>query len=155
MAVTWILVADSARARVFESTRRDEPLRQIESFANPDARESGQAFTTDHAPTVNESMGFARHSIEPHTTLRTKQATRFAKTLVAALEHGRTQQRFERLVVCAPAKFVGLLHGQCGKPLSDSIVAEIHRDLTALTATGIHERVVHLLEPSVPRSVLA
>jgi protein required for attachment to host cells len=155
MTITWVLVADGSRARLFESTRRDEPLHQLESFLNPDVRASARQFTTDHPPTVNESVGFARHSIEPHTTLRSKQTMRFARTLAAALERGRTERRYERLVVAAPARFAGALHGQCAKPLRDSITAEIHRDLVTLSPTEIHERVAPLLEPTVPRSEIA
>ncbi|MGE5167657.1 MAG: host attachment protein, partial [Deltaproteobacteria bacterium] len=38
MADTWILVADSARARVFEVTREDPTLREVAAFTNPEGR---------------------------------------------------------------------------------------------------------------------
>ena len=119
MSITWILVADASRARLFESTRREEPLHQLYSVDNPAGRLRGRSFTTDHPPTVHESMGFARHSIEPHTALRTRQAERFAGRLVALLDRGRTRHRFQRLVLVAPPAFLGALKAACGKPLGE------------------------------------
>lgn len=155
MSITWILVADGSRARLFENARRDEPLHHLDNFINPAARMSGRRFTTDRPPTVDESVGCARHAIEPHTTLREKQAARFARVLTAALERGRNRHRFQRLVLVAPAKFLGALHECCDKPLRDCVTGEIGRDLVALGATEIHERVAHLLEPVVPRPEFA
>ena len=152
MSITWILVADASRARLFESTRRDEPLHQLESFINVEARLAGRQLTTDHPPTVNESMGHTRHSIEPHTTLREKNMAQFAKEIANALERGRTSRRYERLVLVAPAKFLGVLHGCLDKSVRNCIAGELPRDITTLTPTAIHERVAGMLEPVVPRS---
>lgn len=152
MSITWILVADGSRARLFESTRRDEPLHQLENFLNPEARLAGRELTTDHPPTVNESMQFARHSIEPHTTQREKHVAHFAKELADALERGRTDHRFERLILVAPSKLLGALHEQFDEPLRQCVIGELHRDISTLPATEIHERIARLLEPVVPRS---
>ena len=89
MTSTWILVADAARARVFEATGRSEPWQEVACFANPDGRAPGRHATTERAPRVNESMGGARHAIEPHTSLRDKSTERFAHMLGEALERGR------------------------------------------------------------------
>jgi protein required for attachment to host cells len=149
MSITWIMVADGSRARLFENARRGEPLHQLDSFDNPAARMSGRRFTTGRPPTVNESVGPARHSIEPHTTLHDKHATRFAKALATTLENGRTAHRFQRLILVAPAKFLGALHECCDKPLRDCVAGEIGRDLVTLGPTQLHERIAHLLEPGV------
>ena len=85
---TWILVADRGRARVFEAGE-DDRLNEVACFVDPDARAGESGLTTDRPPTVNESMGFARHSIEPHTPLRDKISARFARLLCDALEAGR------------------------------------------------------------------
>ena len=134
---TWILVADGASARVFETASPDDALTEVACFANPGGRSPGRSFTTDRPPSVNESVGPTRHSIEPHTTLREKTADRFARTLSDELERGRNDHRYARLVIVAPPRFLGALHGAFSKPLCDCVVAEIKRNLTALPATDV------------------
>ena len=46
MTSTWILVADAARARVFEATGRSEPWQEVACFANPDGRAPGRHICT-------------------------------------------------------------------------------------------------------------
>jgi len=134
---TWILVADGARARLFEAVSSDNALNELACFANPGGRSHGRDFTTARAPTVNESVGATRHSIEPHTTLREKTTERFARTIKDELERARNDHRYARLVIVAPPRFLGALHGTFPKPLRDCVVAEVKRNLTALRSSDI------------------
>ncbi len=77
---TWILVADHARARLFELTSQNDKLSEIETFVNPEGRGPARDQTTDRLPRVRESMNSAHHAIEPHTSLHDKSADRFAVT---------------------------------------------------------------------------
>lgn len=142
MSTIWILVADAGRARVFElaDAGNRKKLAEVACYANPDARLPGKESTTDRPPTVNESMGNTRHAIEPHTTLREKKADRFARTLNAALEQGRQERRYESLVLVAPSRFLGALHGCMDKPLRDRVIESIHHDYTALPVAELRER---------------
>ncbi|HEX3123929.1 MAG TPA: host attachment protein [Rhodanobacteraceae bacterium] len=134
---TWILVADGTRARLFEAASPDDALNELACFANPGGRAHGRDVTTAGPPTVNESVGAARHSIEPHTTLRDKTTDRFARTIKDELERARTDHRYARLVIVAPPRFLGALHGTFPKPLRDCVVAEVKRNLTALRTSDI------------------
>jgi protein required for attachment to host cells len=137
---TWILIADRARARLFESGA-DRRLNEIACFAEPAARAGEAELTTDRPPTVNESVGNARHSIEPHTTMRDKLSARFARQLGAALEAGRNEGRFGQLILVAPPRFLGDLHATLDKSVRACVVREIRHDLTSLS---VHELGEHL-----------
>ena len=134
---TWILVADGARARLFEAASSDDALNELACFANPGGRSHGRNFTTARSPAVNESIGAARYSIEPHTPLREKTTDRFARTIKDELERARNDHRYARLVIVAPPGFLGALHGTFPKPLRDCVVAEVKRNLTALRTSDI------------------
>lgn len=136
---TWILVADRGRARIFEAGE-DDRLNEVACFVDPDARAGESGLTTDRPPTVNESMGFARHSIEPHTPLRDKISARFARLLCDALEAGRNERRFEHLVLVAPPRFLGALHKALGEALRKHVVREIRHDFTELPAHDLQQR---------------
>jgi protein required for attachment to host cells len=140
MSNTWILVADGARARLFESEAFNKALNEVACFTNPDGRAPGRDATTERAPRVNESVGPARHAIEPHTTLRDKSTDRFARTLNAALERGRNDSHFDRLILVAPPRFLGTLHSSLGKGLTECVTGEIRRNLTALAPAEIQAR---------------
>jgi protein required for attachment to host cells len=139
MAV-WVLVADRGRARIFE-IGTDESLTEVACFSNPEGRAAGRELTRDRPPTVNESVGSARHRIEPHTTLHDKVSARFARTLCDALDRGHAQGRFEALMLIAPPRFLGDLHAALGKALRGRVVDEIRHDLTELPVQELQERI--------------
>ncbi|WP_017464142.1 host attachment protein [Dyella ginsengisoli] len=145
MASTWILVADAARARVFESDRRGGPWTVVSCLANPDGRAPGRDATTERAPRTMESVGSARHAIEPHTSLRDKSSERFARMLRDELERGCTERRCEQLVLVAPPRFLGTLHGVLDKALRERVSGELHNDFTALEELDVRERVLREL----------
>jgi protein required for attachment to host cells len=137
----WVLVADRARARLFEFASSGQKLVEIACFDNPEARIHGMA--RDRLPRVNESSGGIRHAIEPRTTMMEKSVDRFARSLIDELENGRTQQRYDQLILVAPPRFRGALHRHVDKPLKNCISAEISRDLT----TWPVERIFEQLQP--------
>lgn len=136
---TWFLVADRARARILEAGD-DHALSEVACFVEPAARAGEAALTRDRPPTVNESVGRARHSIEPHTPLRDKISARFARALCDALEAGHEEGRFDKLVLVAPPRFLGALHAELGKSLCACVVREVRHDLTALAGHELRDR---------------
>ena len=140
MKTTWVLVADGARARLFETAPVERALTELDCYANPEGRAGTRGTTTERPPTVNESVGPARHSIEPHTTQREKVADRFAKSLRDVLERGRNEHRYEQLVLIAPPRFLGRLHANFSKELRNTLAGEIRRDFTELAADQICAR---------------
>lgn len=139
MQTTWILVADGARARILASGP-DGDLVELQCFSNPEGRAHGRDLATEGPPTVHESVGASRHSIEPHTTAREKAADRFARQLGEALHRARNDHAFERLVIVAPARFLGFLHRTLDPSVRSCIVNELHLDLTRLTPAELRSR---------------
>lgn len=146
---TWILVADRARARLF-STSGDAALQEIETWLNPEGRALGHELETDRAPTTYESIGGARHAIEPHTTLEEKTTGRFAHLLAEALERGRVEHAYERLVLVAEPHFLGALHAALGKQVRRHIVAEVPKALTALAPVELRQHLPEHFADAAP-----
>jgi protein required for attachment to host cells len=112
-------------------------LKEIASFTNPEGRIAQRELTRDRLPRVNESMGAARHAIEPHTSLRRKSAERFARTLGNELRQGRVARRYEKLVLVAAPRFIGALHGALDDSLRKCVIAEVRRNLTPMSPATI------------------
>ncbi|HSN01280.1 MAG TPA: host attachment protein [Rudaea sp.] len=137
MADTWVLVADSARARLFEVARDDPALKEVAAFTNPEGRIAQRELRHDRLPRVNESMGRSRHAIEPHTTPRQKSTDRFVRTLRDELERGRAARDYKNLVLVAAPRFMGALHGALDEALQRCVVAEVRRNLTLMQPAKI------------------
>jgi protein required for attachment to host cells len=136
---TWVLVADRARARLFELATQDKgcELIEIRDFVNPEGRGSERDQVTERRPRTHESVGATRHAIEPHTSLRDKSANRFAQELGESLEHGRVSHRYEGLVLVALPRFLGTLHATLNRQVCECIMAEIPHELTTKTPAEI------------------
>lgn len=134
---TWILVADAGRARLFEAEARDGALLEIGGYANPDAHARGAGIGSDRPPRTQESVGSARHAIEPHTDPHDKAALGFAKGLAEILEHGRVEHAYTRLVLVAPPRFLGQLRAELGAQVGKLVAGSIGKDLTHATNEDI------------------
>ena len=56
----------------------------------------------------------------------------FARELAARLRQARVANTFERLVLVAPPKFLGLLRAQLDDPTSARVVGSLDKDLAAI-----------------------
>lgn len=136
---TWILVADRARARIFELAPRDNgaELVEIGDFVNPEGRGSERDQVTERRPRTHESVGATRHAIEPHTSLHDKSANRFAHELSERLEQGHVAHRYERLVLVALPHFLGTLRATLSPRVTECIAAEVPHELTTKSLAEI------------------
>jgi protein required for attachment to host cells len=139
MADTWVLVADSARARLFEVARDGPALKEVAAFTNPEGRIAQRELRRDRLPRVNESAGPGRHAIEPHTSLRQKSADRFAHELGKELEKAHATRGCRKIVLVAAPRFLGTLHGALDESLRKCVVAEVKRNLTPMSPARIRE----------------
>lgn len=145
MQATWILVADGARARLFAPGGEDDALQQLEHFDNAEGHRKNRAPPRDRQPRSIESVGSARHAIEPHSTPEEKASKRFAHELGQVLERGRADGRYERLVLAAPPHFLGELKHALSQQVGACVVAQVDKDLTAMPLGEIRTRLSGLV----------
>jgi len=81
-AITWVLAADSSRARIFETRGLTLDLQQVEDIRNPAVR--------------------AADSID-------KDRESFARSVAAFLEESRLRHRFDRLRLAVESGFLDVL----------------------------------------------
>lgn len=138
MSIAWILVSDAARARVFETIGEDTGLVEVACYTNPGLRGHPPLATSGHTvPRSQESVGPARHIIEPHTSLRDKETHAFAHMLAVRLLDAHSHHRFERLFLVAPPRFLGILHEHLRQPVAAGFAGELAKDLVALPPTEL------------------
>ncbi|WP_022947570.1 host attachment protein [Methylohalobius crimeensis] len=109
MKKTWVVAAESSRARVFLAESRVKPMREWEGMANPKARSRVLDINADNAGHVHDRMGQARHLMESEVDPKKHEAEVFAKEIAEYLEKMRATGRFEELVLVAAPEFLGML----------------------------------------------
>lgn len=138
MSTAWILVSDAARGRLFEASGTPCTWTELAGYSNSDLRglpaRGGSGRTV---PRTHDSIGPARHVIEPHASRRDKSTRAFARMLVADLLEANARHRYERLFLVAPPRFLGVLRGQLGDPAAAGVAGELGSDLAALPTEAL------------------
>jgi protein required for attachment to host cells len=114
MAITWIVAADSARARVLQVADREKRLAEIDDLLNP----QGQMHEGDLVTDTSEPTDALEHSTDL-----------FSKRVGEYLEKARTQRKYDRLYLVAPPKFLGKLRKNLGREVEKLVTDELDKDL--------------------------
>ena len=128
MTTTWVLIADSSRARLFSVEKALAPLREIQAFVNPEGRAKTRDLVSDRqgrSPGKGPTMDY---QVAP----KRRQAMVFAKEISEHLKNGRVGGLFRRLYIAATPSFLGLLRGKLDARTADLVVDTVSKDLTYL-----------------------
>ena len=135
MTTTWIIAADSSRARILQVTDREQNLSEIDDLLNPEGRVDDRQLTTDAQPRFHGSSGTASDREEMGAGEHATEL--FAKRLGDYLDKARTAHRYDRLHLIAPPKFLGKLRKELGKEVEKLVAEELPKDLSWLNARDI------------------
>ena len=125
---TWVLVADSSRARLFSAVKALGPLDELESFAHPEGRSKTQDLTTDRPGRSTGNGPNMDYEVEP----KRQEAMVFAKALSERLRNGRNEGEFDKLYIVAAPTFLGLLRKKLDARTAQMLAGEVNKDLTQL-----------------------
>ena len=143
--LTWILVADSARARIFEWSEPSAPLTEITDLTNPQGRLKEQALSSDRPGVASSAHGSnSGHPMQASHSGHDKSESVFAgqidATLVAALDAGR----YKQLMLFAAPHFLGSLRSQLTPRVAKTVVESNPLDLTREDVSAIKSRLTAL-----------
>lgn len=125
--VTWILIADGSRAKIFEAAGQGKILQKSElSTPHPPSRD----LVSDRPGRTFDSTGTGRHAKQPPSDPHDKAESDFLRSIVKQLEESQQKKEFDRLVVVAAPRALGTLRGFFPETLSSSVAQEIAHDLT-------------------------
>jgi protein required for attachment to host cells len=143
---TWILTADSARARILEVLPREQRLLERQVFQNPEGRAHNRDLETGGHPRFNGHGGVGKPGTAPtggpgndreQISPSEKSADAFAKEIARFLDKARIEHRFERLYLIAPPRFLGALRQELGKEVEKLVADELDKDLSWFNAREI------------------
>ena len=137
MTTTWIIAADSSRARILQVTDRAQQLEEVEDLLNPEGRVHDRELISDAHPRLSGHSGGGPGSDREETSAAEHATELFAKRVGDYLDKARTAHRYDRLHLIAPPKFLGRLRKELGKEVQKLVAEELPKDLSWLNARDI------------------
>lgn len=129
MKDTWVVAAESSRARIFRCRALAGPYTEIETLAHEAGREHSRDLKSDRPGRSVGSHGGQQHAVEPPTDPHRHERAVFAAQIAERLEHGRVQGEFADLVLVAPPAFLGELRAALGTDCSRQVRGSLDKDL--------------------------
>lgn len=126
---TWIVIADGAHARVFETWGSVYKLSPVEDMKMDSDLRPTQDNLTERPGRTNESVGPMRHAIEPATDPRRELKRSFAQNFAKRLDQRYNAKAFDRFVLVAPPRTLGDLRMALSPALRAALQAEVAKDL--------------------------
>ena len=146
MTYTWVVVADSTRARIFDAETSSAALTELEGLAHPEGRMHDRDITSDlPGRSFDSSKAGGRHAMEPPTDPKQELAIEFARSIARHLDAGRVNRDYEQLVIVAAPTFLGLLREQLNAGCRKLVAFELNKNLVQQTPDEIRAHLPKLL----------
>ena len=129
MTTTWILIANRSSASLFESDWPGKSMRRIQDIPHPQGRMQNKDIDTDKPGRIFDSFGEGRHSTSPKQEPTEHIAQQFAQDLAELLNKGRLTQAYDKLVLMAEPKFLGILRAALDKNTASLVTQTVNKEL--------------------------
>lgn len=128
--ITWILIADAARAQIFANHGPGKGVEAVEGATFDGDHRPDREIMSDKPGRSFESVGATRHAYQPHHDPHRELKKQFAEELAAMLDKRLAEKAYDRLVLVAPPEMLGDLRSALPEPVKHAIYAELDKDLT-------------------------
>jgi protein required for attachment to host cells len=137
--MTWVVVADGARARVFRLAENGQDLDPAWEHQLAGSRLRSREIASDRPGRTFDRAGEGRHAKEPPTDPARYEQEQFAHEVAERLEEDRKKNAFSELIIVASPRFLGDLRQSMTDHLDRCVRAEINKDLSKMKPTEILE----------------
>ncbi len=141
--LTWIVVAESSRARIFASAGPRKVLDEVVSLLQPAARLKERELVSDSPGRSFDSAGQGRHAVGSANEHKHHEAENFARTIAEQLDSARQGKEFGQLILVAPPHFLGLLRKHMSSQCAAMVVATVNKNLVQHSPAEIGEYLPH------------
>ena len=125
-----IVVADSARARVFTTGETNSELHEIEVLVHPEGRMHDREISSDLPGKEGGVPGGGAHAYESQTDPKDYELKSFSRRVANYVEDVRKANGLSRLLLIAAPKFLGALRSQLSSETREKIIFEQDKNLT-------------------------
>ena len=136
MSKTWVVVAESSRAKIFELEKLSSPLKELQGLAHTPSRIHEQNLTSD---LPGRTPG--RHKLTSQSNAKDNESNIFARTIGSHLDSARNKGEFSRLIIMSPPSFLGKLRKHIGSETNKRIISEVTKNLVKHTTSEIQSHI--------------
>lgn len=129
--MTWVVNTSSNTCYIYSYEKSPSKLTLIKEIRHPELQKKTGDFLTSDRP-GHYHAGTSHGAYEPHTDPKSAAIDHFSRDIAAALNHGRTTQAYEKLIVITPPHMQGLLFQHLDKHVRERIINTIQKDLVHL-----------------------
>jgi len=130
MTVNLILVMNRTHARLFEQTRRNESMRVVKEWDNPEGRmKAGELLTDSAGKDMNPRVEFGGNPQTGPHSVKEEFLRRFCSEVIGYIDHGRTGEQFDNLTLVAEPGTLGVIRRALGAQLESMVTTSISKDL--------------------------
>ena len=133
---TWIIVGHRAGARIVEHTRSG--LQLVSEIEHAAGKLKDNELGSDRPGRAFSSVGAGRSAYSPRESAHDHASQNFASQLAETLRTARNEHRFDRLVLVAEPRFLGMLRGALDAPTAALVHDEAHKDLAHVPMHDLH-----------------
>lgn len=137
--ITWILVADGTRARIFEKGFKTLNNVLGHDLVSDNLRDKD--IYMDKPGRSFESATPMRHAYQPRTDWHEHNKELFAKKICSVLDKACETCDFDDLIIISPPKMLGGIRTYLDKQILSKVKAEIGKDISKLSE---HELMAYL-----------
>lgn len=142
MKCEWIVVANAARALIFERREGDEEMTLYADLGDPTARTKGVDLVSDRSGyELPPTQGLKGSAYAPHLNAREKEHEDFARLVAGHLNDGIAAHHCDSLAIVASMPFLGHLKGHLSAQSSKALKAGVAKDLMAYSGDELRRRV--------------
>ncbi|MFO7603289.1 MAG: host attachment protein [Gammaproteobacteria bacterium] len=134
MSNVYVVVAESSRARVYQTNLHLQDLQEITDFSHPESRQHARDITADLPGRLAATGAGSHHAVQAKTDIKKHQADEFARQIAIYLQQALEQGKYDHLVLIAPPAFLGLLRQHLSKNVAASVRYELDKELLHASA---------------------
>ena len=139
-----IVVADSARARIFTAHSAHSPLNEIETMAHPEGRMHEQDMVSDMPGKDSGKGGGGDHTFQEKIEPKEQEMIEFAKRVADYLDDTRKANKLNKLILVAAPAFLGELRTHFSNETSEKIVFELDKNITQHNVEDIRKHLSNI-----------
>ena len=129
--VTWVVVADGQRATVYHNDGPNKGLLVVDGLGGHRDGPRSHDLVSDKP---GRMKGFAGAKGGASMTARTdpheQEEARFTEHLAGEINHAALGKQFDRLILAAPPRTLGILRKSLSSHATERVIAELDKDLT-------------------------
>ena len=129
--VTYVLVADGARARLYANHGVGKGLQPVSGATHKaDLHHHDRDILTDKPGRASSSIGNGRAALEPQTDWHRFEKHKFAREMAKVIDAAAANKAFDRLILVAPPTTLGDLRMELDEQTMKLVSGQVPKDLT-------------------------